>query len=102
LRDRARAEKTRADYRLGLGAIEQAGVEPLDPDRVLLGRERLAQLAAGLRELPERTRVMFVLYRLENMSRVEIAQAHGVSVSAVEKHLARAMAHLMRKLEGEP
>lgn len=102
LRDRARQEKTRADYRLGLGAVEQTTVEILDPDRVLLGRETLAQLVAGLRELPERTRGVFILNRLENMSRIDIAASFGISISAVEKHLGRAMAHLTRKLEGEP
>src|SRR5690242_1181677 len=73
LRDRARAEKVRLDYRLGLGAVEQADVELLDPDRVVLGREQLARLASGLHELPERTRSVFVLYRLEGMSRADIA-----------------------------
>lgn len=101
LRDRARAETTRAEYRRGLGAIEQTNVELLDPDRILLGREKLAALAAGLRELPERTRGVFILYRLENMTRVDIAASFGISVSAVEKHLSRAMAQLTRKLEAD-
>ena len=99
LRDRARHERTRAAYRLGLGALQAEQVEVLDPARVLVGREALGRLIGGLEELPERTREIFILYRLENMTRVEIAGGLGISVSAVEKHLARAMVHLARRLE---
>lgn len=99
LRDRARTEKVRADYRRGLGALDQSRIETLDPARILVGRERLALLDAGLRELPERTRTIFILFRLEHMSRAEIAATLGISVSSVEKHLGRAMARLLRRLK---
>ncbi|MBS0332793.1 MAG: sigma-70 family RNA polymerase sigma factor [Proteobacteria bacterium] len=103
LRDRARAERTRSEYRLSVGALRPGvQIDDLDPSRVLLGREQLGNLVAALRELPDRTRAIFILYRLEAVSRVEIARSHGISVSAVEKHLARAMAHLAVRMEGEP
>ncbi len=101
LRDRARSEKVRTDYRLGLGALDQDRVETIDPLRILAGREKLAQFEKGLRELPERTRTIFLLFRIENMSRPEIAATYGLSVSSVEKHLARAMRHLTHKLEAD-
>ena len=65
------------------------------PEHVLLGRERLARATAILLELPERTRVIFVLRRLEGMKYLDIAARLGISVSAVEKHMERAVARLM-------
>lgn len=64
------------------------------PERILLGRERLARATAILLELPERTRVVFVLRRLEGMKYLDIAARLGVSVSTVEKHMERAIARL--------
>jgi RNA polymerase sigma-70 factor (ECF subfamily) len=39
--------------------------------------------------------VIFILYRLEAMPRKKIAESFGLSVSAVEKHIAKAMKLLM-------
>ncbi|ATQ44059.1 RNA polymerase sigma factor [Caulobacter mirabilis] len=102
LRDRGRREKVRADYRFGVLAVEDNGVEALDPGRVLAGREALGQVAAVLRDLPERTRTIFILYRVEAMKKRDIAQSYGISVSAVDKHLMRAMALMIERLGGRP
>jgi len=51
-----------------------------------------------LLELPERTRVVFVLRRLENLSYSEIGLRLGLSVSAVEKHMLRAVRHLATRM----
>lgn len=96
LRDRGRREKVRFDHRAEAMAAEDAGIDLLDPLRVAAGRESLAGLAAGLRELPERTRTIFILYRLENVDKRDIAQAFEISLSTLERHLTRAMAHLTR------
>ena len=77
-------------------------LEDFSPERVYCGREELGALLRGLRELPERTRNVFLLARLENMKQAEIARRLGVSVSGVEKHLARAIAHLSVRLERRP
>jgi len=69
------------------------------PDRVLEGREDLKRVLAGLLELPERTRQVFVLARLERMRHAEIGRRIGISVSAVEKHIIKAHAHLALRLE---
>lgn len=67
------------------------------PERILLGQEELAAVQRALQELPERTRFAFVLNRYEELSYQEIARRLGVSVSAVEKHMMRALAHLARR-----
>jgi RNA polymerase sigma-70 factor (ECF subfamily) len=46
----------------------------------------------------ERTRDVFLLVRLENMKQAEIAARLGISVSAVEKHLAKALAQVARAM----
>ncbi len=102
LRDRhrrlmARAAERHEPYEEGIHGSSQ---ETVGPDRALLGAQRVEQLIAGLRELPERTRVIFTLYHLEDMPHQQIAQRLGIAVSTIEKQMARAHAHLIKKLEG--
>jgi RNA polymerase sigma-70 factor (ECF subfamily) len=77
------------------------GVEELSPERVLGVEQELQLVTAALSELGERTRDVFMLARLEQMKYGEIATTFGISVSAVEKHLARALAHVARRLRSE-
>ena len=66
-----------------------------------MDRQQLARATAVLLELPERTRVIFVLRRLEGMRLNDIAKRLGISVSAVEKHMQRAITHIMRRIDFE-
>lgn len=75
------------------------GDEEIDPERVLSGKEELDAATAALLSLPERTRTIFVLCRLEGYRHRDIAQHLGISVSAVEKHMVRAIQHLAMELE---
>jgi RNA polymerase sigma-70 factor (ECF subfamily) len=75
------------------------GGEEIDPERVLRGKEELRAATAALLSLPERTRTIFVLRRLEGCRHREIAVHLGISVSAVEKHMVRAVQHLSIELE---
>jgi RNA polymerase sigma-70 factor (ECF subfamily) len=45
--------------------------------------------------MPERTRAIFLLKRLDGLRHQAIATQLGISVSAVEKHMVRAIEHLM-------
>lgn len=67
-------------------------------DETLAGRQRLAQLIAGLETLPPRMRQAFRLHKLEGMSHAETARAMGISISAVEKHVSGALKALLEKL----
>jgi RNA polymerase sigma-70 factor (ECF subfamily) len=82
------------------GASQNARSE-LSPDRVLQGQEAMSDLIHALRELPERTRDVFMLRCLEGLKHGEVAQLLGLSVRAVEKHTAKALAHLGRAVHGE-
>ena len=98
LRDRARRWKVRNDYATTqLAAVDAQELElhAFDPERMEVARRSLAALVARLMELPERTREIFILYRVENIARRNIAQAYGLSLSTVEKEVARATAYLM-------
>lgn len=97
LRDRARRDRVRSDYAAGMRVVEGAHIETLDPYRVAADREALALLRDGLAELPERSRQIFLLFRYEQIDQRTIAESFGISVSAVEKHIYRAMAKLIAK-----
>jgi RNA polymerase sigma-70 factor (ECF subfamily) len=100
LRDRARRDQVRTDYVARMCAVDGLNVDTLDPYRVAAGREAMALLNAGLQELPERTRQIFLLFRYEQIDQRTIAESFGISVSAVEKHIYRAMARLIVKIGG--
>lgn len=51
-----------------------------------------------LAKLDTRTREIFILSRLERMKHREIAAIYGVTVSAVEKHVAKAAVLLVRRV----
>jgi RNA polymerase sigma-70 factor (ECF subfamily) len=65
--------------------------EQISPERVLLGREQLNAALAVLQKLPPRTRQIFILHRFEDMTYPRIALSLGISKSAVEKHMIRAL-----------
>lgn len=64
------------------------------PESVVLAQEELKQVTQALAELNERPRDVLILFKLEQMKIADIAAMFGISVSAVNKHLARALAHL--------
>jgi RNA polymerase sigma factor (sigma-70 family) len=71
------------------------------PDEVFAAEERLLKIRRTLEALSERTQAAFFLHRLEGFSYAEIAQRLGVSVSAVEKHIANAVAVLAMERQNE-
>lgn len=95
LADRYRRRTVRrADAHIALEP-EDHQAEDADALRALLARERLRAVSASLMTLPERTRAVFVLRRLEGLRYGEIAARLKVSLSTVEKDMARAIDHLM-------
>jgi RNA polymerase sigma factor (sigma-70 family) len=101
LRDRQRRRRARCAEAHDLFDPERHADADFPPDRVLDGQERLRRASAALLELPERTRHVFVLRRLEGLRYQDVAKRLGLSVSSVEKHMQRAMAHLIRRLGEE-
>jgi RNA polymerase sigma-70 factor (ECF subfamily) len=67
------------------------------PERLLEGRQELRGIVAALNEMPERMRNIFILARLENLPRAEIAQRLGISKSLVEQQITLATACLSER-----
>lgn len=101
LRDRARRHATRSAADRDLRAGDANSFEEISPERVLLGKQRLALLERVLGELPERTRVVFLLHRFEELKYAEIARRLEISVSSVEKHMMEAMRQIRTRFERE-
>ena len=95
LADRARRAAVRHQQQHQPMEDHHHPVEGLTPERVLLGRETVRQVADCLGRMPERTRDIFVLHRFEQLSYSEIARNMGISVSAVEKHIMKALRLLL-------
>jgi RNA polymerase sigma-70 factor (ECF subfamily) len=76
--------------------LTREAVEDRSPERVLMGRETLADVLRTLDALGERTRDIYILFRLENMKQREIAILLGIGQSTVEKHVVKATLHLAR------
>ena len=101
VRDRVRRERSHGieEPLTAESVVEFADALTVDlsPERVVQGEKVLVSVLAALDELSERTRAIFYLYRLENLKIREIAELYGISPSAVEKHVGKALLHLTRR-----
>ena len=77
--------------------FEPRRMEDINPERVLIAKENLVEVLACLDELGERTKNIFILFRLEGMKQKDIATLYGIGQSTVEKHVMRAVLHLARR-----
>ncbi len=68
------------------------------PEAHAQGFQSLALILRALDELPTRSRYVFVLCRVERLPQKEVARRLGISVSAVEKHMMKALARLSTPL----
>ncbi len=84
-------------------AIGELGTQN-PPERVVMVMEELGQIARALEEMNVRTRTVLMLIRLEQMKAATVADMLGISLSAVNKHLAKGiarLAELRRRGDGE-
>lgn len=94
LSDRHRRETVRGRFRQAMLMDDEHGLDLIDPHKVAVERQALSKMCAALDELPERTRNIVILFRIENMSQQDIADAYGISVSAVKQQVAKGLAFL--------
>ncbi len=85
-----------------------APVEELDivdlsprPEEYLQADQRLERVWRRLSKLGPRTREVFFLHRLQGLSYAQIAASMGISVSAIEKHIARAALLISDEMHSE-
>jgi RNA polymerase sigma factor (sigma-70 family) len=98
LRDKARRASVRSivsPVPEGFDVEDEAG---FSPERILQSREAVQVMIAAIYELPDTVRIVFSQYHFDGVAQVEIARRLGLSLSTVEKHMARANSHLLYRL----
>jgi RNA polymerase sigma factor (sigma-70 family) len=78
-----------------LAEIEEAGSSLEDRTAALQQVERMQR---ALDELPLRTRQIFQLNRIDGLTHSQVAREMDISDSSVQKHLAKALTHVMQRL----
>lgn len=62
----------------------------------------LKRLERAVRMLPRLQREIFLAARLDDMDYVEIAERTGITVREVERHIARALLSIVRRMDKQP
>jgi RNA polymerase sigma factor (sigma-70 family) len=95
----------RARWRKSRNANEDIPLDETHPDegvlsaeRIVEGKDTVQRLLTALKELPERTRTIFILQRFEGLTYVEVAKQLGLHPSTVEKNMGRAIAHIANRM----
>lgn len=101
----SRDERRRASARNHFDATGSEGMalpdeHPLQ-DEVFDARGRLRRVTGALDLLSPRTRQIFLMHRVEGLKYREIAERLGITISAVEKHIAKAALFLEEQMKGE-
>ncbi|MEM1143325.1 MAG: sigma-70 family RNA polymerase sigma factor [Pseudomonadota bacterium] len=95
--DTQRAENTRRRYE-GEFAQHAERLDTRSPERSIAAKQTLDALVAALDELSPANREIFVRACVEEQPRGEIARALGLPLSTVEKRLAKARAHCLKRI----
>ena len=99
LTDMARQQETRKTSAVAHEELLHIEDGAPGPCQSMAGRQRLQQLADALQELPALTQQIFMRVRIDDQSYQQVADELGISTSSVQKHLARALAHAMTRLQ---
>ncbi len=86
---RLRHQKVMTQKALAVGVAEELRVNRISAERQLGQREKLAAALRAVSALPPKCREVFVLRVIEGFSHRAIAEKLQISVSTVEKHIAR-------------
>lgn len=78
---------------------EEIPADAPDAAAVLAARQDMALLRRAIEGLPDKTRMVFLLYRLEGCSYRDIAERLEISPRTVEYHLRQAVAHCRRAMQ---
>lgn len=72
-------------------AVVEALIDPMPPpDEYYARQKRMQRMKQALERLNPRPREVLLMHRLDGLSHAQIAERLGISVSMVEKHIARA------------
>ena len=97
--DVERRRKSHAADRMSDIPLEDLQHGTASHDEMMHWREGVRALIASLAQLPQLTQQVFLLYHVEGLSHVAIANRLGTSVRSVERHMAQALAHCKQGLK---
>ncbi len=97
--DHIRMERRRQTMAAPHDSLAEHAEDAPGLDRAYEAKQELVQLQAIIGELPLLTRQCFLLVRAEGMTYGEAAAVLEVSPSTVQKHLSRAVRHVMQRLK---
>ncbi len=96
--DRVRERDARAAREDAWGKLYTEGADgdtsaskSVDPARALSAKQQVEQAMSVLEELPQKTRQVFLLHRIEGLSHSEVSSRTGIPKSTIEKHMIRAI-----------
>jgi RNA polymerase sigma-70 factor (ECF subfamily) len=95
LLDKVRRSRVRERV-YGLEENHDSAMEVPSAERVYSAQERVARVEKLLEALTPRVREVFTMHRVEGLAYSEIAQALGITMSTVEKHMSSALRLLMQ------
>ena len=76
--------------------------DELSPERILLGKEAFDAMLRTLDDLPPRSALAFMLFRVEHMPQEAIARRMGISVRAVQALIQRAANRVYERVGWRP
>ncbi|MEE3664546.1 RNA polymerase sigma factor [Brenneria sp. g21c3] len=92
--DHLRKERRRAEINAEVNELLGERLDNVSPERMLIGREKIDVLQQALDELPEKTRRIFLMNRIDHIPHRQIAKIVGISDEAVYYHIRRALDRL--------
>lgn len=92
--DHLRKERRRGEIDAELSELLWENADPVTPERALIDRERLAAVREALDELPQKTRDIFLMNRIDRIPHRRIAEMLGMSDNNVYYHVRRALERL--------
>lgn len=100
IRGRRRSEARDADWaRVSHTSLDGADIaDAPDAEAAADARLRLERLTKAIADLPPRTREVFWLHKFNGLTHAQTAEQLQISRSAVEKHIARTLRHLLAKV----
>ncbi len=99
LLDTIRRKKVALKYREQLSNVQQKEME--NPQFQLELKEFKTKLEGILDEMPDKSREVFVMNRIEKMKYREIAESLGLSQKAIEKRMSKAIKYFYMALRNE-
>lgn len=76
--------------------------DDLSPERILIGRETLDAMAEALADLPPRSALAFMMFRVDQLPQEVIARRMGISVRAVQALIQRAGVRIYERIGWRP